>query len=228
MKKNTAVIVTITAWDTILNVGKTGDAANITVRGVGDGAEFTPSAPAVTEVDAVNLPGVYTVSYTAAENNYNSNSVGGKSSTANVSIFGLSWINESEDFSATEKASIAAAVPGVAAIQSGLALDGTVAKEATLATVAGYLDTEIAGIKAKTDTLGGSGAITWPFQVTDSSGNPVTGAEVHVTGPSGETADGVTDASGYVNPAFTLNAGVNTFRVSANGKNIGTKQETVA
>ena len=88
--------------------------------------------------------------------------------------------------------------------------------------------TKLAAIKAKTDTLGGAGTITWPFQVTDTSGNPIIGAEVHVTGPSGETADGVTDASGFVNPTFQLNAGVNTFRVSAAGKNIGTKQETVA
>jgi hypothetical protein len=60
------------------------------------------------------------VSLTAAENNYSSNCIGGKSATANISIIPFSWINESEDFSATEKASITAAVPGVAAIQSGL------------------------------------------------------------------------------------------------------------
>lgn len=112
MKKNTSVTVTIAAWDTILNVPKTGDQANITVRGVGDGAEYTPAAGAV-QVDATNLPGIYTVSLTAAENNYNSNHIGGKSATANISIIGLSWINESEDFSATEKASITAAVPAV-------------------------------------------------------------------------------------------------------------------
>lgn len=110
MKKNTAVTITIVAWDTILNAGKTGDTANITLRGVGDGTEFSP-AGAASEVDATNLPGTYKVSLTAAENNYNSVMVGGKSATANVSIIGLSWINESEDFSATEKASLNAATP---------------------------------------------------------------------------------------------------------------------
>ena len=110
MKKNTAIIITIVAWDTILNTGKTGDHGNITLRGVGDGSEYTPAASAV-QVDATNLPGVYSVSLTEAENNFDSNLIGGKSATANISIFGIAWINEELDFGATEKVSLNAATP---------------------------------------------------------------------------------------------------------------------
>ena len=119
MKKNTAIIVTIVAWDTILNTGKTG-LTDITLRGVGDGSEYTPAASAV-QVDATNLPGVYSVSLTEAENNYNSNFLGGISATANIAVFGIEWINEEIDFGETEKTSITAAVPTVLQIQSGLA-----------------------------------------------------------------------------------------------------------
>ena len=155
MKKNTAIIVTIVAWDTILNTGKTGDHGNITLRGVGDGSEYTPAASAV-EVDATNLPGVYSVSLTEAENNYDSNLIGGKSATANISIFGIAWINEEVDFGATEKASITAAVPSVVQVQDGLApageydtemsrIDVDVSSRSTL-TAAGVWDALLTGI----------------------------------------------------------------------------------
>ena len=148
MKKNTAIIVTIVAWDTILNTGKTGDHGNITLRGVGDGSEYTPAASAV-EVDATNLPGVYSVSLTDAENNYNSNLIGGKSSTANISIFGIAWINEEIDFGATEKASITAAVPSVVQVQDGLAPAGEYDTEMSRIDVAVSTRTKPADTQAK-------------------------------------------------------------------------------
>lgn len=92
--KNVSITVCILAWDTILNKGKTGDDANFTIRGVGDGTEYTPGTPNVTEIDAVNLPGVYSVDILAAENNCIVNLVGGKSSTANISIIPTIWTNE--------------------------------------------------------------------------------------------------------------------------------------
>lgn len=94
--KNQAITVSVIAWDTANNMGKTGDAANITVRGVGDGVEFTPSAPTISEVDATNLPGVYSVSLIASENNYNFVTLGGVSATSDVVIIPLSWANERE------------------------------------------------------------------------------------------------------------------------------------
>lgn len=94
MLKNTAVTVTILAWDALNGVGKTGDAANLTLRGVGDGSEYTPSSPTITEVDSTNLKGVYKVSLTASENNYSFVTLGGKSSTTGVVIHPVSWSNE--------------------------------------------------------------------------------------------------------------------------------------
>jgi hypothetical protein len=95
MKKNTAVVITIRIWDVINGAWKTGDAANITVRGTGDGAGYTPSSPSITEIDATNNPGAYSVSLTAAENNYSVNEIGGKTSTSGCVLLGFQWTNES-------------------------------------------------------------------------------------------------------------------------------------
>ena|ERR1043166_7154386 len=91
---NTACTVCVIAWDTSANAGKTGDAANLTLRGVGDGTEFTPSSPSITEVDSTNLPGVYKASLTASENNYSFVLLGGKSSTSGVVIQPVQWTND--------------------------------------------------------------------------------------------------------------------------------------
>ena len=116
------------------------------------------------------------------------------------------------------------------AAPADMALNSTVAKEATLATVAGYLDTEISAIledtgttlpatlttidgivdaiKLKTDTLGGAGAITWTYTLTDAdTNNPIDGAEVWVTTDLAGTnviASGITNTSGVV--TFYLDA----------------------
>jgi uncharacterized repeat protein (TIGR02543 family) len=89
-------VVTIVAWDTVNECGRTGEAANITVRGVRDGVEYAPVDATVTEVDAVNLPGIYTVSLTRTENDCYFNTVGGKSSTTGVVIKPTFWRNEEE------------------------------------------------------------------------------------------------------------------------------------
>lgn len=92
--KNTAITICIFAWDTANSVGKTGDSANITIRAVGDGTEFTPAAPAVTEIDSTNMKGVYSVALAAGENNYTSVMVGGKSSTSGIVINPVQWQND--------------------------------------------------------------------------------------------------------------------------------------
>src|SRR6266566_2569441 len=94
--RNTAITVCIRVINISTSTGKTGDAANITVRGVGDGAEFTPATPNITEVDATNLPGVYKVSLAAGENNYAVVMLGGKSSTALTDVVPYQWSNESD------------------------------------------------------------------------------------------------------------------------------------
>ncbi len=92
--KNTAQVVHILAWDIVNGTGKTGDSANFTIRGVGDGTLFTPSSPSITEIDSTNLKGVYSVALTAGENNYTNVLIGGKSSTAGIVIQPISWSNE--------------------------------------------------------------------------------------------------------------------------------------
>ena len=103
-----------------------------------------------------------------------------------------------------------------------------------LATIAGYLDTEVAAIladtnelqtdltnggrldllvdaiKAKTDNLpvAGSGAITWVYNLLDGDGNPLEGASMWVTTDLAGTnviASALTDSSGNV--TFYLDAG---------------------
>ena len=91
---NTAVTVSFVCWDTANNVGKTGDASNITLRGVRDGTLFTPSEPSITQVDSTNLPGVYKASLTASENNGTLLTLGGKSSSTGCVIIPVSWSNE--------------------------------------------------------------------------------------------------------------------------------------
>ena len=104
--KNTATTVEIIAWNTNTQSGQVGDSANITVRGVGDGVEFTPSAPTITEKDATYLKGIYSVSLIPAENNYDQATIGGISTSTNVVIIPFSWANEQIDFNTTQKASI--------------------------------------------------------------------------------------------------------------------------
>lgn len=84
--KNQQLIVFYTAWDTFLNTPKTGDVANHTLRLVKDGGTPDALTNSPAEVDSTNMPGVYKVTLTAAEMNYASIALSGKSSTANVSI----------------------------------------------------------------------------------------------------------------------------------------------
>ena len=140
-----------------------------------------------------------------------------------------------------------------ATLLADMALDSTVAKETTLETVAGYLDTEIAAIlldtgttlpatlttidtvvdaiKLKTDTLGGAGAITWTYTLTDSvTGLPIAGAEVWISTDSAGAniiASGTTDDDGVV--TFYLDAGVVYVWRKRSGYNFDNPdQETVA
>ena len=92
--KNTATVVCIRAIDTVTGLGKTGDGGNFTIRGVGDGAEYTPGTPAIAEIDATNLPGIYSISLSTSENNYTRNLVSGKSSTVGIILIPYQWENE--------------------------------------------------------------------------------------------------------------------------------------
>ena len=87
MIKNSSVTVLYRAWDTSAQAHKTGDVANHTIYTVLDGtATVADNSPS--EVDATNLPGLYKITLSAAETNGDYVGWGGKSSTANVVLFG--------------------------------------------------------------------------------------------------------------------------------------------
>jgi len=87
-----AVTVEFLVWDTDANAGKTGDSENLTLRIVADGAAATPgNSPA--EIDATNLPGVYKLTLTAAENSGAAMCLAGKSGTADVVVIPTHWHN---------------------------------------------------------------------------------------------------------------------------------------
>ena len=91
--KGVALTVTYTAWDTAGNIGKTGDAANHTLRLIRDGTVSAPTnAPA--EADAVNVPGEYTLALTAAEMTCGFLGLAGTSSTTGVRIVPVKVVTE--------------------------------------------------------------------------------------------------------------------------------------
>ncbi len=92
--RNTAITVVIQVWDVINGVGKTGQAANLTLSGFGDTTQYTPGSPSITEIDSSNRKGEYSVSLTAGENDHSMNSMGGTCSTAGCVIRPTYWTNE--------------------------------------------------------------------------------------------------------------------------------------
>jgi len=100
--KNTAYTFTYYAWDVINGVPKTGDSGNHVARGIGDGTEFTPASPALTEVDSTNCPGLYKATFSASENNYFGNTCYVKSSTTGIYIHPVQWQNQTFAVTLTE------------------------------------------------------------------------------------------------------------------------------
>lgn len=84
--RGNAITIGFTAWDYALNIPKTADTGAMIIQLVLDGAAPVPSTNSPLEVDAVNSPGKYKLTLTAAEMNHNVISVSGKSS-ANVALF---------------------------------------------------------------------------------------------------------------------------------------------
>lgn len=78
-------VITFSAWDTLNQVGKTGDAANFTLRWVKDGTSGATSNSA-SELDATNSPGEYKITMTSSETDCLFGELNGKSSTANIVI----------------------------------------------------------------------------------------------------------------------------------------------
>lgn len=85
--KGQTLTVSFVAWDATNNTGKTGDAANLTLRWVKDGTiAALDGMPSPSEVDATNAPGVYKVALSAADCTCNIGTLCGKSSTSGVKV----------------------------------------------------------------------------------------------------------------------------------------------
>lgn len=84
--RSVEMTITYVAWESgSVNAGKTGDVGNHTLRWVKDGTSSAPTN-SPSEIDSTNLPGLYKITLTSTETNCNIGVLGGKSSTANVSI----------------------------------------------------------------------------------------------------------------------------------------------
>jgi len=92
----------------------------------------------------------------------------------------------------------------------------------------GWQEHKTATFKLKTDTLGGAGAITWTYTLTDSvTSAPIDGAEVWITTDVEGTnviASGVTNTLGVV--VFTLDAATLYFWRKKAGYNFSNPVET--
>lgn len=91
--KGTQITVQYFAWNSQTGQFQTGDAGNHTLRILRDGTSLAPSNVPI-EVDSTYVPGVYKLTISASENNGNFFTLGGKSTTASVSILPISWSNE--------------------------------------------------------------------------------------------------------------------------------------
>jgi hypothetical protein len=80
-----ATTIVYMAYNTSTGAYVTGDQANHTLKLVKDGTEASPTNSSA-EVDSTNTPGAYKLALTAAETNFGTVWLGGKSSTANVII----------------------------------------------------------------------------------------------------------------------------------------------
>ncbi|NMC34945.1 MAG: hypothetical protein GYA36_21195 [Veillonellaceae bacterium] len=87
-----AITVQFQVIDRSTGAPVTGDAGNLTLRRVMDGVIGTITA-APAEVDATNMPGMYQVALTGAENTGTLGIVGGNSSTSNAMMIPVCWNN---------------------------------------------------------------------------------------------------------------------------------------
>ena len=85
--KGKVYTIKLLAWDTANNVGKTGDAANLSLFVQLDAGDEAAATNTPVEIDATNLPGVYRLTLTAAEMAGADIVVGGISATPNVVVY---------------------------------------------------------------------------------------------------------------------------------------------
>lgn len=173
------------AFDITTGAPKTGDAANITAYVSKDhGAVTVLTDTSATEMDATNAKGIYVFDVAQAETNADELTFSAKSSTANISITPRFISTNPANFTAASidsngrvdvikvagttqtardiGASVLVAGDLSATMKTSVqtAADAAVTANTLINTMAGYIDTEVAAIKAKTDNLPASPAAT--------------------------------------------------------------------
>ncbi len=172
------------AWDTMNNVGKTGDAANHALRWVHDGTEDTTTIPTASEVDAASCPGVYKATVTAAQAQCQVGTLAGRSSTAGIVILPITVTFENLPTAAP------AAAGGLLTVGTG---SGQISPSAGAVPVSGTVT-----VGTNNDKTGYSLAASQAFSTTGSVGS-VTGAVGSVTGNvGGNVAGGVASVTAGV------------------------------
>jgi len=163
--KSQSIVVQFLAWDTVNNVGKTGDSANFTMRVIKDGSASAPTN-SVSEVDSTNCPGVYTITLTASEMSADTITLAGKSSTSGVTIVPVNIVTESGrlDTSVSSRSTLTASDVWSAGTRTitdktefSLTSAYDPAKSAASQTSVDTANTNISAIKTKTDSLAFTG-----------------------------------------------------------------------
>ena len=136
------------AWDTANNTGKTGDAANHTLRWVRDGVAAAPTN-SPSEVDATNAPGVYKLTLTATETSCWVGTLCGKSSTTGVVIMPITLTFERLP---TAAPGASGGLPVIGSVPLAY-LDASVSSRLAASAYEAPDNASIAAIKAQTDQL---------------------------------------------------------------------------
>lgn len=153
--KGQPITISITAITASTGLEKTGDSANISVRLIKDGTSGARhDATAITEVDATNASGEYSVVLDATDTNANAITVKGKSATSGVTIMPVKIITEQGrlDAAITTRSSHSVADVKTAIEASGSTLASILAN-IILIMGAGFTSQSLVTIKAFIDTL---------------------------------------------------------------------------
>lgn len=149
MLKNTSgQKLTVYAFDSTTNLPKTGDATNITAYVNKDYAGLAAlTDTSATEVDATNAKGFYIFDLTQAETNADILAFSGKSSTANIVVIPMPAVVFTRPANFTTLSVDGSGRVDVAKVAGTAQTAGDL--KASLNTIAGYIDTEVADIQSR-------------------------------------------------------------------------------
>lgn len=218
------ITVTFVAWDNTNNVGKTGDAANFTLRWVKDGTSAVPTNVPATEVDATNAPGLYKIVLTGTECTCDFGCLGGKSSTSGISIIPTSVAFEQLPTStpggtngvfiagsnATTTANITGSLSGSVGSVTGAVGSVTGAVGSVAGNVGGNVAGTVASVTGATGSVAGNVGGDVAGKVLGGGAGTISGAGVRadqVTGAVGSVTGAVGSVTGSVGGNVTGSVG---------------------